>query len=94
MKVVVTSKHIREGRVGSAFKCPIARAVAEQTKNETTCVGRETFSFRVGDMNEPFATTIIRYRLPKEARTFIDNFDVGQPVEPITFVARKVTVKK
>lgn len=90
MKVTVTEKHIREGRVGSAFKCPIARAVAEQTSNDSTCVGTETFSFRVGDMNEPFATTVIRYRLPKLAQDFIDDFDQGLDVSPITFVARKV----
>lgn len=93
MKVTVTQKHIREGRVGSAFKCPIAQAVREQTKNDTTCVGRETFSFRVGDMNEPFTTTIIRYRLPLAARNFIDDFDQGQSVSPIEFIARKVKSK-
>lgn len=74
MRVKVLASDIEKGTPISCSMCPIARAVKRMVKHTRV---RVTDSFiTVG------AKT---YRTPAIARRFVDRYDMGKTVKPITF---------
>lgn len=73
MKIKVTRKHIRKGKRGLSFRCPVALALKEKTKVEWM-VGLRYANSRVK-----------LFDLPPVAVDFIRDFDDGKRVEPFSF---------
>ena len=72
--VHVTAEDIKEGRPRLPHKCPLAMAATRAT-GRTCLVGTRTFKCGCS----PYI------RLPKKARDFVRNFDVGKEVGPFSF---------
>ena len=77
LRIRVLKRHILRGKPMSECSCPIAHAVREVApKHKRVSVGYETLQIAKKT-----------YLLPGIARTFIDRFDTGNTVKPITFTA-------
>lgn len=78
MKIEVTQKHIDYGKRWSTKSCPVALAIAEATGSRVRI--------------SPYRNIVHAMRqvlnIPEEATRFMDKFDVGLPVEPMTFELR------
>ncbi len=74
MTITVTDEDIEKGKPDSPSRCPIARAMT-----------------RLGCKNVWVVEWYVDYddvrdvQLPVEAQMFINQFDAGKPVQPITF---------
>ena len=80
MLVQVTAEHIKNGWKSNPRRCPVAMAMydlgfAYVSVRSITCFYAKTVDDETKDQ-----------RLPKEARRFIAAFDIGQEVEPLTFI--------
>jgi len=82
VKVEVTEEDITYGRPNNAFFCPIARALKRGGLHGVD-VGRVYISFTTERDNPDTWKGIV---LPDEAKNFIEAFDSGAKVEPISFV--------
>jgi hypothetical protein len=74
MRVEITREDIRRGRPRQVGCSPMALALERQT-------GR-IFAVRSDELEDDNSR---RHPLPLEAQEFIARFDLGNPVEPITF---------
>lgn len=74
MRVKVLPRDIENGMRVSCTDCPIARAVKRAVKHT-----------RVRVMSNHVTVGARYYPLPAVARRFVDRFDMGRPVKPITF---------
>lgn len=83
MTIVLSQKHIDEGVAMDCGACPAALAVAEATGEKTTVGGHTIcWGLNMGHNShywKHFAKT------PKHVVKFMNRFDAGLPVEPITF---------
>ena len=78
LRVRVLKRHIKAGKPESSCSCPIAQAVREVSpKKKRVSVSH---FLTVGKKH---------YDLPKVAIRFIDRFDAGKSVKPITFTAER-----
>lgn len=77
MRLIVTTEDIAQGVPHSAGRCPIARALKRRGLLAVS-VGRKGaylgYPYYAGAMLSPRATA------------FIERFDQGEPVDPLTFV--------
>ena len=78
-RIVVTARDIRNGVVGDACNCPIARAATRAFK--TPCRYYAGPYLRVGDLD----TGLRSYAVPVKCVNFADDFDNEKPVKPFTF---------
>jgi hypothetical protein len=78
----VTADHIARGERSLSSRCPIARAIAEQSgfSLDDIAVGPDEASILNFEV-------WFRARLPLTAYAFIRDFDDGQPVKPFEFAA-------
>lgn len=87
--VQVTQKDIDGAERYAPDCCPIAWAVRRLLKTANVSVGNARVTlcdpWHVYSAEEK--AKLPRYSLPQEAQDFIDRFDGGSPVEPITFTA-------
>lgn len=76
----VTADHIRRGKMGDIFGCPIALALCEQG-------GYEPGDLHVGGSQAiaPAGDQDVTADLPSEAVEFVYMFDGGDEVEPFEF---------
>lgn len=83
MKIHVKRKHIKAGKKGDPYYCPIALAIKELKPNYQ--------HIHVGGCDISYIHKDTEYwlDLPEEASDFIDNFDEGDKVKPFTFKATK-----
>jgi len=79
MKIEITEADIRNGVCGNARQCPIAKAVARNTRRREVTVDDIDIYIKKDDFSFP---------TPKKARHFIDRFDSGLSVKPFSFVLR------
>ncbi len=77
-RVEVTQEDIAAGRATDCERCPIARAANRALEVSSCMIGVKTLYLRKDDV------AYVAF-LPQEARTFINTFDHGYPVLPITF---------
>ena len=90
MKITIIQEDIDNGKAGSAFHCPISNAVnrlyptAKNNSYEYQKAVTGPFWIRHGNLSQRES-----YALPEEAIKFIYNFDTGNYVEPITFIAKR-----
>jgi hypothetical protein len=82
MRIVVTPDDIKKGKRHNPTACPIAHAMRR-------AFGRRV-SVEASYARVTYPDRVAVYRLPAEARRFIDCFDVGLRVEPIAFVTEYV----
>jgi hypothetical protein len=75
--VRVDQKDIKRGKMWDAEFCPIAYALKDE-KFKDVYVDASGIQFRDGD----FAMT---YKIPKEAKKFIRDFDDEKEVKPLSF---------
>jgi hypothetical protein len=82
LKIKVTKEHISRGGIygGGSRDCPIALAVKELMPKHKA---REV---RVGPANIRLTRSIKRYPFSLPVERFIQRFDAGVRVKPITFV--------
>jgi hypothetical protein len=80
VKIKVTQEHIDKGIRCSPYSCPIALAVEDYDSSIKFSVGVSKINI-YGDVSEPCK----QYRLPEEAREFVDKFDHDFIVEPFEF---------
>lgn len=83
MKVIVTERHIKAGKRGDCWNCPIALAICDVT-------GLGMDAYRV--MVLPARATVggTRYELPAAAKTFVADFDDKEPVSPFVFELKEL----
>ena len=80
MKIHVSQDHIRVGQPRKPFDCPIALAIAIQVPGSTNVrVRSTTLSFKFDKQTQVFT-------LSRKARKFIQAFDAGKLVEPISII--------
>lgn len=76
MRINVLKRHIEGGNRRGLCSCPIALALIEQV----SCKRVEVLNFARIDGKS--------FDLPAKAKTFIQKFDAGYPVEPFSFSIR------
>lgn len=77
MKIIVTESHIQKGARYDGGSCPIALAIMEKLKlNPAHIAVAPTFITYYGGGI---------YRLPRKVLQFIDMFDRGEEVKPLSF---------
>lgn len=75
IRIHVTQRDIDEGVPGDINFCPVARAIKRKLKKDNVIVS--TYGIRIDGLLK--AT-------PLDARTLIQAFDFGKPVQPLVFV--------
>ena len=83
LAVEVTRRCIEDGIPGSPYHCPVTLAVGANTAG-VVCTGNEQLTIA-------FDNGTAVYNLPRTAQQFVERFDDGQPVHPITFKARMLS---
>ena len=78
MKIRVTQKHLREGKRNEADRCPLALALRDMGV-ETPWVEEEDIYY--GGQGK-------RCHHTRDSLAFINSFDEGLPVHPMTFDLR------
>jgi hypothetical protein len=79
-RIEVTRDDIEHGRKGDCIACPVARAIS-RTLDAPCTVSHEAWIYgRSRCLCDP-----IRVELPHAVEDFIDAFDVGERVEPVSF---------
>lgn len=73
MRVEVTAKDIDEGVPRACFGCPVALALTRASK-KLVLVSAKMYSLDG-----------IQAELPEDVINWVTDFDLGQPVQPITF---------
>lgn len=81
LTVEITERHIKKGKVGDHFQCPIALAI-----RSLGILGVNVSAFGSAYFTVKGAHYTVK--LPKKAQTFINKFDSGKPVKPFSFIAR------
>ena len=82
IRITVTAEHIRDGFRGSSSGCPVARAFKERMACLNIIVGGG-FAQPFDDWRTKFAT----YNIPPDVRYKILRYDLGDPMEPFSFIA-------
>ena len=82
LQVDVTSEDIAQGCPKDSAACPIARAVQRCTASLFVSVAAY---IAIDDDDR----SVVMYRLPPEARLFIEAFDHDEFVAPFSFEARR-----
>jgi hypothetical protein len=85
--VSVTKDNISNGLTCDSASCPIALALLEKYNECLPLVDTHEISVRLN--NKVYVA-----KTPKEAIEFIDNFDVGNPVEPFSITLEFVQQEK
>ena len=85
--VSVTKANIANGLTCDSASCPIALALLEKYNECQPLVDTHEISVRLNDK-------VYVAKTPNEAIEFIDNFDVGNPVEPFDVVLEFVPQEK
>ena len=81
-KITVTQNDIKLGEAGNCRACPIARAT-RRALHRHILVDEDSITIgRPGEGGK-------EYQLPPSAQKFIERFDSGKPVRPITFLVGK-----
>lgn len=78
ISINVEQKHIDGGERDHGTKCAIALAIREMVDSDTDLEVDGT-GIKIG---------YEYFDIPEEVKEFIDRFDKGEPVEPISFEAR------
>jgi hypothetical protein len=81
MRIQVSQRDIDHGERGDCFLCPLARA-AKRSVRKRCSVG---FSFYSGDLQLIIDGVGIVAVLPPAAAVFVQRFDAGRPVKPLSF---------
>ena len=77
--VEVTSRDIAAGIRGSAASCPVALAVSRVLKQDSVFITRFSIDVLDGD------GWIADYQCPEAVWAFVQQFDAGKSVQPLTF---------
>jgi len=80
MRIKVTKADIKRGIKRSCSACPVTLAVKRYVKNKFF-VSSSPYSISLGS---------VHYEIPRVARDFINAFDRGMLVEPMTFELSKL----
>ena len=78
MKIIVTRKHIKKGRMGSCSKCPVALALYEKI-HKIVAVDTIDIMYK-GNQGQWYTADT-----PDDVAAFIEDFDSTYPVKPFTF---------
>lgn len=79
IEFVVTQKFILQGHRKDCFRCPVALAAQEVTGDDMANAGPCTIIWKVDGVEYEMET-------PGYVCEFMDRFDEGLPVEPITIL--------
>ena len=83
----ITEEDILMGERGDSSFCPIANA-GRRVFNRKVTVARDFRVYSAWWEYIWYSTWKAEYKLPKEAKEFMYQFDIGNPVEPITIELR------
>lgn len=87
LQIEVKSEDIRDGRQGSHFFCPVALAITRaikdipKYKNLEVSIGIKYFHL----YNNKKIFNDYKFKLPNDVGGFIERFDDGMQVDPISF---------
>lgn len=85
-KITVTAEDIAKGCLGSAWNCPIARAIQRRLRGGYFAhAGQTTYAVRQRFIHVAGTALIFRGPMPFEASEFVRAFDASKPVEPFEF---------
>jgi hypothetical protein len=79
-QISVTLDDIQHGERKSCTNCPVARAIGRHLPAWVSVEVGPLHIKYIGQSSEGFITT------PHRARLFMDVFDIGAPVKPISFM--------
>lgn len=79
MKIHVTEKDIKNGKMGSETSCPITLAIKRRFKRKD--ISANCISIRIGNVS---------FIVPWKVCEFISRFDHGKKVRPISFFLREL----
>lgn len=79
LTINVTDDDLAYGQCNSARNCPVARALINTLSARNVAVG--TRSFTMEYKGQSYKGLLLPYHVEK----FINDFDIGNPVEPISF---------
>lgn len=74
MRIKVTQKHIKKGKVASCGECPVALAIKERLQSNDVAVFISSVNINV-----------LPYILTQKAARFVKDFDKGKRVRPFSF---------
>ena len=74
MRIQVTQKHIDEGKKDHCFLCPVALALRDAGFGRPEVTVNRLYLLGAGC-----------FALPDAAKTWIQDFDYGEPVQPFAF---------
>lgn len=81
MLIEVTAEHIRKGKPGNCYHCPIARALHDATKLD--------WSVGMWGCCVQNIRALGYIKLSKNVKEFLKAFDNGEPVQPFRFRIRQ-----
>lgn len=85
MKFSVTQEHIDDGRVGSAYHCPIARCLNEALKPKEQIAVTPEYIYLNTVLDEYGNDVGNKVNTPAKAMDFIHSFDRRRNVAPFEF---------
>lgn len=89
LAVKVTKNHIRHGQRSDPSSCPIALAVTEHLYGEDPDVNINEVTVDADECTVSYTTTVHKtFKTPKAAAKFIEAFDHGKKVQPLTVTLR------
>lgn len=83
-RIEVTEKHIKKGNPEDPFNCPVALAVRAVTKKPIVGVVEDRIILADDEYSDQ-----TKFVVPKKVTRFIERFDDGKSVQPLSFSLRE-----